>query len=273
MPSINDRDGLRPIQVKGDQTSSWVIIIISILLLLLFWAFIIFIIRRAPTPIQTVLQCAPGQCVTDVLTGVKTCPADNTDIVTIDPTTQVCNSPFTCENTRTPYALQSDGSTNADGVCQPNVECNCVTKPQCGYYVTSIFNVQNGNAFQAIEPQRIVFEQSTTSLSSSNNFVSQPPYPLTSSTTQFCAIPNDWLTRTWPSVLVPNYDPTQPINTQLGSCLAGVIAYVPENPNTFICSDLPTTPLSCVQGELCSPGTTPVWNSLTYELNCLQLDC
>jgi hypothetical protein len=271
MPSIHDRDGLRPIQVKGDHTSSWVIITISIILFLIFWVFIIYILRSEPPPTQTVLQCAPGQCSTNIRTGVKNCPTDSNDTMTIDPSNQVCNSPFTCENSVTPFALQSDGSTNPDGVCQDNVVCKCLTAPQCAYYVTSIFNAQNGNPFQAIAPQRLVFEQSTTSISSSNNFLNQPPYQLSSSTTQFCAIPNEWLTRTWPLVVNSNFNPDEPINTQLGSCLAGVIAYVPENPSNFTSTDLPITPLSCVQGELCVPGTTPVWNNSTYQLDCMTL--
>jgi len=269
MPSILDRDDIRPIVIPEDKSPAWIIIIISIVLIILFWIWMIYIIRTNPPSGGTIIQCSPGQCSTNILTGVKDCPVTADDIKSIDPVTQVCNSPFTCESDVTPYALQSDGSTNLDGICEPNVQCRCLSQPQCAYHVTAYFTAQNGNPFQSIQPQRIVFTQTTSGVNANNNFINQPPYALTSATTQFCAIPNEWLCRTWGSVLDP--DTSKPLNESLGPCVTGTMAYVPNDPNTFDGTQLATTPLSCVQGEPCSTGLTPVWNNRTYELNCVSI--
>jgi len=269
--SILDRDNPRPIVIDGDSTPSWIIIVISLVIIILFWIWIIYTIRTNPSSGDPIMECAPGQCVTDVATGIKDCPTDVADIKTINPVTQVCNSPFTCENDRTPYALRSDGSTDLDGVCETGVQCRCLTQPQCAYYVTSYFRAQNGNPFQSIQPQRLVFEQTSSGLNANDNFVSQPPYALSSPTTEFCAIPNEWLCRTWGSVLNPNSDLSTPINESLGPCLSGTMAYVPDNPNRFDGDQLAVTPLSCVQGTPCSSGLTPVWNNFTYQLDCVEI--
>ena len=91
MHSILDRDNPRPVVVPADPTPNWVIIVISITLIILFWIWIIYIIRTNPTSGDILIQCAPGQCSTEISTGVKNCPADITDIKTINPATQVCN--------------------------------------------------------------------------------------------------------------------------------------------------------------------------------------
>lgn len=272
MQSILDRDNPRPIIIPEDQSPQWIIIVISIVILIIFWVWMIYIIRTNPPSGDVIIKCAPGQCATNILTGVKDCPTIASEIKSIDPTTQVCNSPFTCESDQTPFALRSDGSTSLDGVCEPNVQCRCLTQPQCAYYVTSYFGAQNGNPFQSIQPQRLVFQQNTSGINADGDFVNQPPYALSSPTTQFCAIPNEWLCRTWGSVLNPNADPnTNPINESLGSCVTGTIAYVPNNPDNFDGNQLATTPLSCVQGTSCPIGLTPMWNNKTYELNCVNI--
>lgn len=270
MSSILDREDPRPIVIPESKSSSWVIIVISIVLLIIFWIWMIYIIRTNPPSGTTIIQCAPGQCATNIATGVKDCPAAADDIKSINPSTQVCNSPFSCESDSTPFALQSDGSTNLNGVCEPNVQCRCLTQPQCAYYVTAYFGAENGNPFQAIQPQRIAFTQITSGINANNDFINQPPYALTSATTQFCAIPNEWLCRTWGSVV--NSDTSYPLNESLGPCVAGTMAYVPNNVNAFDGTQLATTPLSCVQGEPCAAGLTPVWNNQTYELNCLTIN-
>ena len=263
MPSILDRDAPRPLVIPANETPSWVIIVLSIVHILLFWIWIIWIIRSNPVSGPIIVQCTPGQCATDILTGIKDCPTDPVDIKTIDPATQVCNSPFTCESSQTPFALLSDGSTNNDGQCQAGVQCRCLTRPQCAYYITSYFNTQNGNPFQAIKPQRIVFQQTSANVDADGRFNSLPPYNLALPTTQFCTIPKVWLNRTWPSVLDGN--------DQLSNCISGVIAFVPPDPDSFEPADEPITPLSCVQGVVCEDGI-PVWNNKTYQLDCKVFD-
>lgn len=263
MVSILDRDHPRPILIPEDITPSWVLILISIILIVLFWVWIIYIIRTNPDLGTPKIECSPGQCVTDLKTGIKDCPTDPSDIKSVDPATQVCNSPFTCESDRTPFALQSDGATNNEGVCESGVQCRCLTQPQCAYYISAYFNTRNGDPFRGIQTQRIVFEQSAAGTDSEGDFQNQPPYSFPSVTTQFCAIPNEWLPRTWPPVGTP---------TQLGRCIVGAMAYLPDNPDDFDQTKLDITPLGCVQGVPCT-GSNQVafWDNKTYRVNCLQL--
>lgn len=267
MPSIRDRDDPRPIVVEADLTPAWVIIVISIILFILFWIWMIYIYRSTSTTSGTILlQCGPGQCATDIATGVKDCPLNPDDVKIINPEVQVCNSPFTCENARTPYALRSDGSTDPNGVCETDVQCRCLTEPQCAYYVTAFFSAENGNPFQSIAPQRIVFEQNAAGNNAENQFVAQPPYSLESSTTQFCQIPNEWVSRVWPPIAGTNDQQV------FGPCIVGTMAYVPDDPNTFNAASRASTPVACVQGEPtpCSGFQTPMWNKKTYQINCLN---
>lgn len=263
MSSILDRHHPRAVVVPEDTTPVWVLIIISIIIILLFWIWIIYIIRTNPDLGTPMIECSPGQCSTDIKTGTKDCPSNPSEIKTIDPATQVCNSPFTCESNRTPFALQSDGSTDNDGVCESQVVCKCLTRPQCAYYITAYFNTRNGNPFRGIGPQRIVFEQSAAGNDNEGNFINQPPYSFPSVTTQFCKIPNEFLPRAWPPVGTP---------TNLGKCITGAMAYLPDNPDTFNQDVLDVTPLGCVQGDPCvGEMEVAFWNNKTYKVNCLVL--
>nr|QBK90876.1 MAG: hypothetical protein LCPAC201_01770 [Pithovirus LCPAC201] len=263
MSSILDREHPRAVIVSEDITPIWVLIIISVIIILVFWIWIIYIIRTHPDLGTPMIECSPGQCSTDIKTGTKDCPTDPSIIKTIDPATQVCNSPFTCESNRTPFALQSDGSTNNNGVCESQVECKCLTQPQCAYYISAYFNTRNGNPFRGVSSQRIVFEQSAAGTDNEGNFINQSPYSFPSVTTQFCEIPNEWLGRTWPPVGSP---------TKLEKCIVGTMAYLPNNPDKFSQQDINITPLGCVQGNPCT-GEMEVafWNNKTYLVNCLVL--
>lgn len=191
-------------------------------------------------------KCAPGQCVTNVSTGEKTCPKDPSTVLTTDPVYEVCNSRFTCENNRTPYAVQSDGSTNSQGLCESGVECRCLPDPQCADYIVSTFSALGGNPYLPLDDQRIVFTQSTsyvaTDLDGGNAvIVSEPPLRLENASTQFCTVPSSWRSR-----LVPR------------KCTKGVLAYIPEDPLKF---NYDSTRMGCVpRGVECPEGDVPVWD-------------
>src|ERR1044071_1736631 len=59
---------------------------------------------------QLMIQCPPGDCATNLISGFKTCPSTSTQTISVNPAQDVCNSPFLCDNLLTPYSLNSDGS-------------------------------------------------------------------------------------------------------------------------------------------------------------------
>lgn len=277
MPSLHDRDYPRPIVIEEDKSVSWILVIISIIIITIFLIWIIFIVRSNPPPVKTVVYCPLGQCATNIATGVKDCPCEINDVKSIDPKTQVCNPPTTCHNSATPYALQSDGSTNNDGICEANVQCQCLQTPQCGYHITAIFDTKNGDANQGLNSQRVVFVQKSISTDSNGNIRSNPPLQLASPTTQFCSIPEKWLDRVWPPVtnnasspVTNNASSNNNSIRSLGPCILGTMAYLPNNPDNFDVSRLDSTPLGCVQGVSCPPGQVAFWNNNTYRVECLQ---
>ncbi len=261
MPSLHDRNYPRPIVIEEDKSVSWILVIISIVIIIIFWIWIIYIIRTNPETGNPVIFCAPGQCATEISTGIKNCPIDITDVKRIDPATQVCNSPTTCENATTPFALQSDGSTNSDGICEEGAECQCLQDPQCGYHITAYFSTQNGDALQGVDSQKVVLLQNTSSSIRTGNVQTAPPFRLSSATSQFCAIPNNWLDHTWPNT---------GIATSLRPCVSGTMAYLPDNPDEFGLNSLNTTSLGCVQGVACPTGQISFWNNKTYRVECLN---
>ena len=250
---IKTRD-INTIKVKGSSTPENVIILVTSLFILAFVAFVVYRIRIAPKT-NIVINCAPSQCATNIYSGTKKCP-DNGSVISIDPETEVCNSPFTCEDPKTPYALLSDGSTSLDGVCDDGVTCRCLQRPRCPYYVTSFFRATNGNPYQSIDNQRISFRQINTYTDLAGAHHTTKPLEYIDPATEFCSIPIDWFNkqRVWPS-----------------KCISGTIAFVPEDPEAFSASSTDTTPVACVLG---SPNTCPVdsvafWNNRVNRLSCL----
>lgn len=271
MPSILDRDYPRPIIIPGNPWPFYIIIAISIILVLGFMIFLVYLWKTSPKAKSSILSCAPGQCITNIYTGVKTCPGSTKDILDINVETETCNSPFTCESSVTPYALLSDGSTNLFGICDKDVQCRCLARPQCANHVTSYFNVNNGSAFQGIESQAIVFNQEISYKDRENVFFAQPPLRFVQPLNQFCEISEFWIgeqgcksnlgpdgcNRTWPKVEVNK------------PCLRGVLAYVPTDSDNFTRDQKLDTPLSCVIGDTCPDDQLPYWDKATGKVACL----
>lgn len=224
------------------------ILVISILII-----FFVYIIVVGDFQQQVRIDCSPGQCVTNIYSGIKTCPSNNEDIMSINPSIEVCNSPFVCDNPITPFAVQSDGSTNIDGICPTGVRCRCVRRQFCAEYVTAYFTAVNGNPYQPISDQRITFEQIPYYNNAAGNFDQTPP--LSPGDNDFCAVPREWVQqeRLYPS-----------------NCLRGVLAYIPQNPSTFSRTDLDTTPLSCVIGPQCPSESIAYWDNRVSAVRCLQ---
>lgn len=205
-----------------------------LILLVIYLAVLIFVVRDG-TKTSNSLPCPTGACATNIYNGEKTCPATSSDVVQYDPTLEVCNSPNSCDNPLTPFAVNTDGSTNDTGLCAGSTQCRCLSKAMCSNYVLSTFSAISGQPYNAFAGQRIYFTQSSSYTDAAGANQTLPPLQLDNALTDFCAIPASWVERISPV-----------------GCLDGVFAYVPEDPNNF---DPTNTPLSCVIG-------TPSTNTL-----------
>lgn len=76
------------------------------------------------------ISCNPGECVTNIQTGIKRCPLDNR-VEPFDPTTETCNKRFSCTSNLTMHPVGLDGGTLQGRNCPAGLSCNCSARPLC----------------------------------------------------------------------------------------------------------------------------------------------
>lgn len=199
--------------------------------------------------------CPLGHCATSLLTGEKRCPAEGkSEKITVG--LEVCNSPELCDNPQTPYAVNRDGSTNDEKVCQKGFICPCVTKPTCADYVTRSFVSLSGTPYNSFENQRTYFTQKpierSVNLSGEIN---------NTEANNFCSIPMIWANRAGCQNIKTREDAEKCL--ALNPCQSGTLAYVrkPE--------DWALTPVSCVRGKPCPTGKIAYWNMDLGAVSCI----
>lgn len=217
----------------------------------------------------TTITCAPGQCETNIQSGQKTCPPEDVSLV-IDPAQSVCNSRFLCDNPLTPYALQSDGSTDISGVCETiggeRVECPCLRTAQCPEYVLSAFTT-TGNPYAQVAGQRITFPQISSYVVPMQGQTDIPPIRIDNPARTFCFAPISWLPLSNPGCnFVSAADGNSMTYDQLllcmgqsqgcsgleGSpCLQGTLAFITDDPQSLTQTNMVNAQLGCVRGEAC----------------------
>lgn len=220
-----------------------------------------------------ILTCPVGQCATNLNTGIKRCAQGQ--VVSYNPGIEVCNSPTLCDNVLTPFAQNSDKSTNSSGVCSGDSVCPCLSKAQCADYVTTIFSTRNGDPYTTLEGQRIAFAQNggnvstpktATAVSHQTQTGGTTPLTLNNAVTQFCQIPIAWLNRTIPGCSSINEVNGKTLETCLqggGGCLSGTVAIIPQDGVSLLQS-----PVACVRGTGCQAGLLPVWNDQLGAVVC-----
>lgn len=230
------------------------------------------------------LTCPPGQCATNVLTGTKTCPASATATISYTESNEVCNSPFVCDNPVTPYALNSDGSTNFQGVCAPNTTCPCVREQTCADYIVALFTGANGDPYSDLDGQRLFFPQSNLSITT-GGATDQPPLIYSDPGTTFCTVPIAWLGIANPGCnFIETFSPTYTdvVNCMglpngctggyvANPCLQGTLAFVTDDSADFGQADIDTTPVGCVRGEPCPCGTVAIYDTQVGAITCKVL--
>lgn len=256
-----------------------IILTIFLLVLVLFLFYILYLListnfslKKGPyTGLGPTTPCNPGDCATNIISGQKRCPVNPQISVQAILGQEVCNPPFACTSPITPFAVQSDGSTNNQGQCEPNTICDCKTTESCPIYVRSLLTQNAGNPFDNLATQRIVFTQS----------VGDPPM---TSSGSFCSAPYLWLPYMSPGCGFTNnisYDNLVLCMNQgqgctgapSGSpCSLGVLALITDNPESVNKNNLQEQRFACVNGVNCPCGQINIYDTLAGKVVCATLE-
>lgn len=206
------------------------------------------------------LQCPSGYCATNIFNGKKRCPIEWESPIIAELPIEVCNPPNGCTDTSTPYAINADGSTNLNGVCEtvngtPTI-CRCQRYPSCPVYIRSIFNTYAGNPYDPLEQQRVMLRQTSIHTSADGTVTSNGPLTLSDTANQFCVIPHTWVER-----MVPR------------ECLNGTLAYIIPlglDGNGYDNFDPDAANVGCVDGSPCPANKLAVWDTRIDRLRCIN---
>lgn len=241
----------------------------------LAYALTLSVVKTQVSANSSIFQCAPGECAMDTVTGEKMCPG-TIESIAYSPTTQVCVSPHICDTNTQRYALNSDGSTNAFGICENDpvtglpTECRCMKYASCPFYTTATFSTITGNAYGNLINSRTTFAQKvtpeyTTGIPTNQNQQSKG-INITNTTAEFCQIPIDWIFRSTPgcsSLVKPGTpDLVQDTISCFNShpCLRGTLAFVVDDSSTFNYSQINYYPVACVAGEPGPAGSLALYD-------------
>ena len=291
----------QPIKVEADDGAEVILPIVVFVIFVAFLGWMLYLLIssqfKSTSPDDPVnfdnrtsanIRCVPGQCATNLQSGFKTCPLNPSESLTVDPAQDVCNSPFVCDNPLTPFAVQSDGSTNINGVCEPNVQCPCLRVSQCPDYILSVFTISNGNPYQGLAGQRITFPQESTYVSSTSGVsTDQPPIQFTNPATTFCAAPLAFLplsnpgcnfvsapdgnSMTYSDVLICMGANRGCSGLLTNPCLQGTLAILSDSPDTLTRADITSVQYACVRGESCPCGQVAIFDTNFGGIVCRSL--
>lgn len=300
---IRDRDlDKAPIQqititTKPDNTW-WILLAISLIILFIFWIYLTYLsLESVPKLISTgqtgvEIICPVNQCATNIYNGEKRCPTSGQTIIS-DAATEICVTAGLCDNSRNPYAVQSDQSTNINGTCeidpstgQPTT-CRCLPRPQCPNYVLAGWETYSGNAFVGLNQQRTSFTQFTASDADANNIISNnAPLSYADDGTKFCLAPLTWVARGSPGCpfmtleggvdisanevtvcMGTSQDCTAGFPTS-NPCSRGTLAFVTPDSDSFTKNSINLVPLGCVNGDPCPCGQVAVYDTMLGGIVC-----
>lgn len=235
--------------------------------------------KKGKQVVGTGITCKVGECATNLMSGFKRCPSSNQTINT-EPG-EICNSQFSCDNPITPYALQSDGSTNYLGQCEPGVACSCLRQPQCSAATVSIFNLSSGNILQQIPGQRLILNQKSNFVNNGETLQDTSPISYQNPAASFCAIPKQFLTS-----IGCNFDiidcETLKICFGLASgcngvktnpCQQGTLAILTDDSTSWTLKDLDTSQFACVSGQPCGCDQFPLYDTNLGSIICKNIIC
>ena len=253
----------------NDEYATRVLTITTLIIISVFWLILIYLSAESPVS-QTkgggfFKPCPPGQCATNFYNGQKRCPEDLTNgVVVSDLTIEVCNPPNKCTSGRTPYALQTDGSTDSLGICEADIVCQCLPNASCARYITTVIETTNGNPYTTTSGQTTTFVQ---------NLVGNSDVDINSLTT-FCQIPNQWLLNSSPGCteytsITPETLTKCVSSTDSNPCLLGTLAIIGDS--TLTPQQLLNLPVACVRGEQCESGKVAIWDVEYNNIVCKKI--
>lgn len=284
-------------------TTEFTLTLITFLILSLFLGWMLYLListnfqtTNPESPVtsdaraRTSVTCPRDECSTNIISGFKVCPEANKEII-INPSTDVCNPRFECNNPLTPFAVQSDGSTRLDGTCEDGVQCACARQSKCPDYVLSVFTVSNGNFFDPLPGQRISFPQKSVFIAgggaSGGAATDLPPIQFSDPGTTFClaklsilplatpgckfvsATSNDIFTYDDLVLCMGAQSGCDGINSN--PCLQGVLAIVSNDPDSLSATDISTYQYGCVRGNPCACGEVAVYDTRFGGVVCKKL--
>jgi hypothetical protein len=286
--------------IKDNQSiSSDIIGIIIILIFLIFICWILYKVSNNQQGNKLLIACQAGLCGTNIYNGEKRCPRYSTDVVLIDGSYEVCNSRFTCDNPKTPYALLTNGSTNLSGVCDTDTICRCLTYAQCATHVTTLFQSVNGTSYS--NSRSMTFNQIPMSSDLGTDNVT-----FTDLSVNFCGIKTNNLNRLSPgSCTFSDFDYNTNNNSKVyfstecinsNPCSLGIMAFDTNNPaqleeEGIKYTSVINTPVTCVNSKImcddpddpdyrkryqcennqCTPGSVPYWDQRWGYLRCTNI--
>lgn len=266
----------------GTNEPNYLIIVVTFIILFTFFViFLIFFFQNIPNK-QLLLECEKGKCATNIFSGEKRCAASNDETVLYDPSFEVCNSRFACENSQTPYALLPNGSTNIMGICAEGHTCRCLKNNTCAKEIVTAFDTSGSK-------DRTTFDQISLNIQGSNG---AEQFIIDDQNTQFCSIKTYHLDRISPGACTfTSEDDITLAELQKcyrdNPCLIGVLAFYPHNFNSFVLNKnnkdaIYNITSACIASSnnlmnnssdlknYCDPGSVPVYNNGTGLIQCYE---
>lgn len=286
MPYLVEQLPPGPIIIKGHKFVEHIIGLITIILFLIFAVWLVRIITASSitqnSNSKLLLSCPAGECGTNMLTGEKRCLESSSDIILIDPSSEVCNPKYSCTSTLTPYALLSDGSTSFVGTCETGNTCRCLKYAQCGTHVCSLFKVINGSLYSQVSGNRFTFSQIPLRYD-----IGEKSVQYETEGTDFCGIKASNLNKLSPgSCTFTDKDftdnkatlkiATDCINTN--PCVLGTMVFNTTTPelleiNGVSLDDVRNIPVTCVRvNKTCPAGQVAYWDNRYTTIGCAKIN-
>lgn len=250
--------------LKNSRDNDYTLYILTAILILFFWCLFLWHYRSVST---TVLEeCPPGECPTNIKTGQKRCAEPHT-VLLRDLETEVCNPRNACTSSFTPYALNTDGSFNSDGVCENGSTCRCTSQISCPFFAETLFtrssptpNLLDANYYYA---QSLIGSPQT----------GTTPTTFTDPFRQSCYITLPETARLNPALCVSFSTPKDIVAcVQSNPCLSGRLTFVPERgSSSFDVKNMVSTSMACIASEACASNQVPVLDWKSGQTYCLTV--
>ena len=286
----------KPILIHYEREDQWWVVVTIALIIFLIALIIIvfFVVESVPELLSNgggvvLVKCGTDQCATNRFNGEKRCPAAGQQIVS-NAAMEFCSSANSCTDPTHPYAVQSDQSTNANGLCETGTNCRCLALPQCPQYIMSGFRTNVGNPYASLQGQRTSFVQFISSVPTTDILTqvvtvsNNTPITYNNDGLSFCTIPVEWIARSQPGCGFMQKITADAITTCMGGplqcdgqldvfnpCTRGTLAFITNNADSFTAADIEIIPMGCVEGTPCPCGNVAVFDTRAELIVCKKI--